>query len=158
MSIIEKVKLLIKIRKPASDLVEEIEKKKDNYKSVAFWMTVILGIISCVASLEGLIPARIGVISTIALGCVYNILRAIKNAQIEGVTPTIRSTRFWIGIISILSASLISLQSGGISDEWVKTAIAVMGGVMAIAQALGAKEPKPDTPEETKTEEPPKAL
>lgn len=158
MTIMEKIKLLIKIRKPASQLAEEIEKSKDKYKTISFWMTILLGLSACVASVEGMIPPKIGLISTIALGCIYNILRAIKNAQIEGVTPAIHSTRFWVGILSIISAALIALQSGGISSEWLKTSVSIMGGIMAIAQALGTKQPDSEIPVDIKIEETPKAL
>lgn len=159
MTLLEKIKLLMKIRKPAGQLVEEIEKSKDKYKTVQFWMSIVLIVSSIVASANGLIPPKIALILTITLGSIYNALRAIKNTQIEGVTPLLRSTRFWVGFISIVSAWLIALQDGGVSSDYLKTAITVMGGIMTICQAVGLKQPEElDQPANPTEPEPPKTL
>lgn len=142
MSIMEKVKLLITIKKPAEELLTEVQQAKEKYKSISFWMTVIMSLSALASSLMGYLPPKIGVALTITIGCVYNVLRAIQNAQIEGVTPLIYSTRFWCGLVSIFSGALIALQDGGISADWIKSAIGIMGSVMAIAQAVGSIEPK----------------
>lgn len=158
MTLLEKIKLLMKIRKPVGQLVEEIEKSRDKYKTVQFWMSIVLIVSSIVASANGLIPPKIALILTITLGSIYNALRAMKNTQIEGVTPLLRSTRFWVGFASIVSAWLIALQDGGISSDSLKTAITIMGGVMTICQAIGLKQPEPLEQTAPPTEEPPKPL
>lgn len=142
MTLLEKIKLLFVVRKPVEKLAEDVKEIKKGYKTISFWATVLLSLTSVVGSLQGYIDPKISLIITVFLGCTYNILRAIQNSQIEGVTPLIYSTRFWTGILTILLASLTSLKDGGIAAPWVISGISLIGGIMTLAQAYGLKEPE----------------
>lgn len=126
--------------------MEETKTIKKGYKTVTFWMTILLSLSSVVTSLAGYIPTKLALIITVILTCLYNLLRAIQNAQIEGVTVWYKSTRLWSGALAILLAAFVSIRDGGISAPWVGSVIGVLTAVIAAAQAIGAQQPKTDLP------------
>jgi hypothetical protein len=78
------------------------------------------------------------------LGVGYNILRAAENANVDGVDPVFQSTRFWVGVLAIVSGGLSKLVGDGFDSEWLITANTILAGVMAGAQSIGAAQPNPE--------------
>jgi hypothetical protein len=146
MTIIEKIKLLFAAKTPITELVNEAKQIKSGYKTVSFWVTVVASISSLVAALTGFIPVTAALIASTAITVVYNVLRAIQNAGVDGTVPLFQSSRFWVGILGIVLAGLTQLQTGGIDPKWVQASIAIIGAVMAGAQSLGAQQPAEETP------------
>jgi hypothetical protein len=142
MNIIEKIKLLLRIRKPAEELAGELKGIKAGYKTLPFWVSVLATLGTLAATLTGYIPVTTALIISTVVGCLYNILRAIQNAQVEGVQHPLQSTRFWVGLLTIVTASIESLKSGGINPAWLATATTIIAAVMAAAQSVGAKQPE----------------
>jgi hypothetical protein len=145
-TIIQGVTLLFKAKKPLTDLADEFKTVKSNWKSPAFWF-IVLGTFGTLAALvQGIVPAMTSLIITTTLGVLYNVGKAVEDAQKPGVNPPLTSTKFWVGILAIVSAGLIQLKSGGLQAEWVTSAIALIGSIMAAAQAVGANQPAPQDP------------
>lgn len=143
MGIIDKIKLLFKVKGPVTEIVNEAKQIKSGWKTGEFWVTVLASIGALVAAIQGFIPATIALIISTAVTVLYNILRAFQNAGVDGTTPLFQSTRFWVGILGIVLAGLTQLQTGGIDPKWIESAIAIIGAVMAGAQNLGANQPNP---------------
>jgi hypothetical protein len=141
MGLIDKIKLLFAMKQPVGELVTEVQTIKAGYKTIGFWVTVFGTLVSVVASLTGFIPATLAVIISTSVTVIYNILRALQNANVEGVKPMFRSTRFWVGIGGILAAGIEALRAGGISAEWMTVATTVIAAVMAAAQSVGSNQP-----------------
>ena len=146
MSLIDKIKLLFKVRQPVTELINEGKQISTGYKTLAFWATVLITIGSAITALAGIIPAVPALIAGTAVTLVYNIIRAFQNADTVGVTPVFQSTRFWTGILSIVSMAIVSLQTGGINPAWLASLSGLIGTVMAMAQNLGAQQPDPVVP------------
>jgi len=141
MGLIDKIKLLIKVQKPMGEIVNEIKGIKAGYKTLSFWVALLGSIMAAVAAFQGLIPSVVALITTTALTTIYNILRGLQNANMNGVEPVLKSTRFWVGVIGQLTNSLVALQTGGINPEWFATASTILAAAMAAAQSLGANQP-----------------
>jgi hypothetical protein len=151
MTIIEKIKLLFAVKKPVTALVNDVKQIKSGYKTLTFWVTIIGGLISVCSALAGFIPPTIALIISTALGVLYNIVRALQNAGVDGVTPVAQSTRFLVMVAGIVYAGLLSLKAGGVDPKWVETAIAILGAIGAASQSLGAQQPKADEKVEVKS-------
>lgn len=141
MGIIEKIKLLFKVKGPLTEIAGEVTKIKSGYKTLTFWATILASAISLVSGLAGFIPPVAALIATTVITAAYNIVRAIQNSNVPGVDPLFQSSRFWIGILGILSNAVMQLQHGGINPEWLVTLNGILAAVMAGAQNLGAQQP-----------------
>lgn len=141
MTIIEKIKLLFKIAKPAQQVAGEVKKIKAGYKTVTFWISLVGSLLALAGAASGFIPATVSLIITTILTAIYNILRSLDQATQPGVDPIFQSTRFWIGMLGQFSAALLALQSGGISAPWIVTAQSILAAIMAAAQGVGANQP-----------------
>lgn len=141
MTIIEKIKLLFKVKGPLTEIAGEVKNIKSGYKTLGFWATIIGGFVSLVAGLAGFIPATTALIVTTVLTAAYNIIRSIQNSNVPGVDPLFQSTRFWTGILGIVSNSVVALQQGGVNPEWLVTLNGILAAVMAGAQNIGAQQP-----------------
>jgi len=142
MSLIQKIKLLFAAAKPAQQVAGEIKKIGAGWKSISFWVSLLGSLLALVGAVAGFVPASVSLIVTTVLTMFYNILRAVQQAGQPGVDPIFQSTRFWMGILGIISASLVSLQAGGVNPAWAQTAIGLIGAIMAGAQSLGAQQPQ----------------
>ena len=141
MTIVEKIKLLLSLRKPVNELAKEAKELKTGWKTPSLWVS-ILGTLGTIAALiAGYIPATTALIVTTIIAVLYNLARAIENAQMEGTTAWWKSSRFWVGVLGILSAGFASLQSGGINPHWVESAVAIIAAIMAIAQNADGRTP-----------------
>lgn len=143
MGMIEKLKLLFKARKPLTDLVNEAKEFKSGYKTVSFWMTILGTLGALLAALNGAMPPVAFVIASTALAVLYNIARGLAKADQVGVKPVLQSTEFWVGVLSALSAGIVSLQQGGVNPAWIVTAQTLIASVMAFAQNLAGNQPEP---------------
>lgn len=141
MSLVDKIKLIFSARQPATELFNEVKEIKSGWKTLGFWVTVLATLGSLAAAIAGFLPAATALIITTAITVLYNIGRAIQNADSQGVQPVIQSTRFWVGILGIVSTGIVSLQTGGINPQWLVTASAIIAAVMAAAQSVGAQQP-----------------
>jgi len=141
MSLIDKIKLLFAIRKPVEELAGEVKTLKSGWKTVGFWVTVLGTLVTIGTSLAGLLPATTAVIISTILTCLYNIVRSIQAAQVEGTTVWYESSKFYVGILGIVAASLESLKTGGITPQWIMGASGLIGTVMALSQNVAASNP-----------------
>lgn len=142
MNLIQKIKLLFAVKKPATELVEKVKEIKKGYKTLGFWISVFASIVSVATAIQGFIPASTALIIVVAANVLYNMLRAFQNSEVTGVEPVLTSTRFWVGILGLVSAGLIQLQAGGVNPEWVTVSLSIIGAIMTAAQAVGAQQPE----------------
>lgn len=141
MSLVDKIKLLLQLRKPGQELVTQVKEAKSGWKTIHFWVA-LLGTLTTIAGVVAhFIPATAGLLAMTTVVVIYNIVRSIENAHMPGVQPLLLSTRFWIGIIGIVGDGLMALKTGGISYPWVLTSSAIIASIMAAAQSVGAEQP-----------------
>jgi hypothetical protein len=150
MGIVDKIKLLFAVRKPAIELVGQMKQLKTGWKTLTWWISVFATLATLGTYAGGFLPATTALMVTVAITFVYQVLRAIKNADMVGTAPLFISTRLWSGILAIASASLLSLQAGGIDPNWVKASLAAIAVIMALAQNLGGQQPTNVLPEQPK--------
>jgi len=139
MNIIEKVKLFIKVKKPATDLIKEMKEVKTGWKTIGWWISISATLGTIVTTLAGYLPAEVGLVATVAITALYQSVRAIENTKMVGTAPLLLSTRFWSGIMSALGTALVSLKSGGIDPAWVEAGLTVIGLVTTASQNIGAQ-------------------
>jgi hypothetical protein len=141
MGFIDKIKLLFVAAKPAQAVVTQVSEIKKGYKTISFWVATLGSLITFAGAIQGFIPATVSLIVITALTCVYNILRALEQANQPGVGTLGQSTRFYSGLLGIVLAGLTSLKTGGVDPKWVEASIAFIGTIMTVAQSLGAQQP-----------------
>jgi hypothetical protein len=141
MNILSKIKLLMKAKGPAESLWGKFKEVKRGYKTVSFWLAVCSSAVSLIGALNGLIPATTAVIIITGLTFTYNILRGLEKVDEVGVRPVIQTTEFWVGILNSAANGIISLQSGGISAEWLTVAQTVIVFAVGAAQNIGSRQP-----------------
>jgi len=146
MSIIEKIKLLFVVKQPVTEIVGKLKDLKTGWKTLPWWISIVASLATVAASIGGFIPATTAVIVTVAVTFVYQVLRAIENAQMNGVAKWYVSTRFWSGLLAVISTALLSLQTGGIDPKWVGSALAVIGMIMGVSQNVGGQAVVPAPP------------
>lgn len=142
MGFISKLKFLVKAAKPVGAFVDQIKGAKMKYKTIPFWTTILLSAASVVTALNGIIPASVAVIVTAGLTAGYNLLRGIDKMNQEGIKPTWKATEFWVGLGGILTAAIMEIQTAGVNSSVLTSALGVIATFMAVAQNLGAAQPK----------------
>ncbi len=145
MGLIEKLKLLFKVRQPATDLINEVKEIKTGYKTIQFWVTVIGTIGSVATAMTGLIPATAALVISTSLTCFYNILRGATKSQSQTTKPILQTTEFWMSMLTELSNTLITFQNGAINPPWFATAQATIAAFMAFGQNLASQAPSGTT-------------
>lgn len=141
MSLIDKIKLLFAIRKPVEDLAGEVKTLKSGWKTVGFWVTVLGTLVTIGTSLAGFLPASTALIISTVLTVLYNIVRSIQAAQVEGTTTWYKSTKFYVGLLGIVAAALEAFKTGGINPAWMVSASGLIGTIMALSQSVAASNP-----------------
>lgn len=141
MGFIEKLKLLVKARKPVTDIINEAKEIKTGYKTVQFWVTVLGSGVALVGALEGFIPASAGLVASTVLVTFYNILRGATKADVASTKPIVQTTEFWVSVLSQLGAAIVALQSGGINPSWFAAASMMISVAMAAGQNLAGQQP-----------------
>lgn len=145
MGLIEKLKLLLKVRQPATDLINEVKDIKSGWQTIPFWVTLLGTLISAVGALTGVIPATAALIIGTGLTAVYNVLRGAVKAESPTTKPILQTTEFWLSLGTELSNALVTFQNGAINPPWFATAQALIGACMAFGQNLAAQPTTPQT-------------
>jgi len=143
MGFIEKLKLLFKVRKPATDLINEVRQVKSGWKTIPFWVSVLGTLLAVVASLKGLIPATSALVITTVLTMFYQILRGATKADLTSTKPVFQTSEFWLGVLSQIANALTALKTGGINPTWLATASGLVAAAMAAGQNLAGQQPSP---------------
>lgn len=141
MGLIEKLKLLFKIRKPLDGLVQSAKDAKAGWKTLKFWVTLTATLASTAAALTGIIPAPAQLIATTVIQAIYNILRGaekMESAEVKGLATT---TEFWLSTLTEIQKGLVAVETGGIHPEWIGIATAIVGASLAAGQNLAARTP-----------------
>jgi hypothetical protein len=138
----EKIKLLLKIRKPAEDVSNDIKEIKRGWKTLSFWLVLIGHLGSLVAAAQGVLDPKLALILNTILAVLYNILRGVNKSQEEGVREWWKTTEVWMSVGSQLSAGSLALQQGGINPAWLVTASTVLNAVLALSRDLSHKQPE----------------
>lgn len=146
MGFLAKLKLLFKIRKPASDLVDNLKDAKAGWKTIHFWVTLLGTLASTAAALTGIIPPQAQLIATTILQALYNIFRGADKADVNEVKGTFRTTEFWLSALTEVQKGLVAVETGGIHPEWMATLSTVVGMSLAAGQNLAARQPSSETP------------
>jgi hypothetical protein len=142
MGLIEKLKLLIKIKKPVGEIVDAAKKAKETKKWLQFTVTLLGTLASTAAALTGVIPPQAQLIATTVLQALYNILRGAEKAESSDVKGTLRTTEFWMSGLTEVQKGLVSVQMGGINPEWMATSTALIGAALAFGQNLASRIPE----------------
>ena len=142
MSLIEKIKLLFKIKDPALKLIDGVKQFKSGYKTVTFWMTLLSGVLTLVGALKGFIPPEAALVVTVVLTAFYNFIRGFEKMDQNALRPMIRSTEFWAGVLGLVSTAIVNIQTGGVNPAWLVSMQSAIAAAMAGAQALGNQMPK----------------
>ena len=141
MSFIDKIKIIMKGAKPVGEFVHQVQGAKLKFKTIPFWTTLITTLLTIAAAFNGVISGTTAILITAPLNAAYQLLRGFDKMDQNGVKPVLQSTEFWIGALGILSAAFLQVQQAGINNTFITGAIGFIGGVMAIAQNLGAIQP-----------------
>lgn len=141
MTLIQKIQLLVKIRKPASEIAGQLKEAKRGYKKISFWVTIVGSALSIAAAAKALIPATAALVTITLLTAAYNVLRGLDKADTDTSRGTLVTTEFWLALLGEFSKVIIALQAGGINPAWMATLSSVTAAAMAAAQQL-ANEPK----------------
>lgn len=141
MGLIEKLKLLFKVRKPATDIINQVANVKSGWKTWQFWATFVGSLGALAASLKGIIPLEGSLITTTALTFLYNVLRGATKADVVGVKPLLQTSEFWISILGYAQTALLALQTGGIDPKWVMASSAFITAALGMGQNLAGQQP-----------------
>jgi hypothetical protein len=143
MKLMEKLKLLFKIKKPAGDLIDAVQEAKKTKKWIHFTVTVIGILITTAGALTGYIPPQTQLIITTILQALYNIIRGADKADNETVKGTFRTTEFWMtGLTEIQKLIVVSQDNMfGINPEWLAMSSTLIGMALAFGQNLAARAP-----------------
>jgi hypothetical protein len=144
MSLLKKLKLLFKIRKPTNQLIEQITNAKDDnrgWKTAGFWITTIGILVSTVSALTGIIPASTQIIIVTVLQAIYNILRGAQNAEMTSQKGIFKTTEFWTTVFAELQKALVVYQTAGVTPEMMSAATSVVAVSLAAGQNLSTRIP-----------------
>lgn len=86
MSFFQKIKLLLKLRGPAEELIKEVSKVnkvKSGYLTSEFWLTVISNLITIAGALNGILDAKTAAVVLAVLNGLYTTLRTVAKAGTE---------------------------------------------------------------------------
>lgn len=141
MSILEKLKLLIKAKEPIEEIIIEVKNAGAGWKTIHFWVTLLASLGLLATALTGVMPPMAAVFLTASLAALYNILHGLDQANQEGVLPLLKSPSFWITVLGSVSSWLVALQTGGVSYSWVATAQGLIASTGLVNQNLSAQTP-----------------
>lgn len=142
MGIVEKLKLLLKIKKPVSDVVDAVKEVKQTKKWVHFSVTLLGSLIATAGALTGVIPPQAQLIAVTVLQVIYNIVRGADKAEVPEIKGTLRTTEFWLTGLGELQKGFVAFQTGGWYPEWMASAATITGMALAAGQNLAARNVK----------------
>lgn len=141
MNIIDKLKLVLKVRKPVAEVVGEVKDFKRGWKKLSFWVTLFGSLGALAASVQGFMPPEYALLINTALVTIYNILRGADKAMEASSQPTWKSTEVWMGLMGQLNNGVLALQQGGVNEKWVMASAAVLAAGMSLGRDLANLEP-----------------
>lgn len=142
MGLWEKISLLFKANKPATELVGQLKEAQRGYKTLAFWVALLGTLLSLAAAVKAVIPVTAALIVITVLTAVYNVLRGLQKAGTDTNRGALVSTELWIGVMGEISKAVAALHAGGIDPTWLVSLGSINAAAMAAAQNLAAQ-PKP---------------
>lgn len=142
MKLLQKLKYVLRARKPLSQLASTIGKVKSGWKTPGFWITILASLGSIVAAFVDVIPNEMALFISTGIAMAYNILRGLYKAEDPTFKPSMKSSEVWVGILSQVSVGLLALKEGGIQAEWLVASTAAITTATAIARDLSNVEPK----------------
>lgn len=141
MGFIEKLKLLFKVKKPVSDVIEAVTEAKRTKKWLHFAVTLLGTLASTAGALTGVIPPQAQLIITTVLQALYNIMRGADKADSQEVKGTLRTTEFWLTGLTEAQKMFVGLHAG-IGSEWLSSAAMFTGAALAFGQNLASRTPE----------------
>lgn len=87
MGLFANIKLILKIRKPVSNIIKEATNVKPGYKTTEFWITVISNLITIVGAVQGMIDPKIAAIILAVLNGLYNLMRGLVKSNTPETPP-----------------------------------------------------------------------
>lgn len=156
MGVFAKLKLLFRAKKPAEQLVGQVQELKRGWKKISFWISVVSTLLSLLGALSGVIPPNLSVIINTVLTAFYNVLRGLDKASEPGVRPPLQSTEFWHGILTEVSNIAVAVN-GHVDPALLHSCEVAIAAIMAVVQNLGAQEPDIIIPKEPAPESTPPA-
>lgn len=139
MGLIEKLKLLFKVRKPLGEVADAVEEAKKTKKWVHFAVTLLGTLVTTALALKGVIPPVYQLIAVTVFQALYNIIRGADKADNAEIKGTLTTTEFWMTALAEVQKAFINLQTGGINPEWMVTSTAAIGAALAFGQNLAAR-------------------
>lgn len=149
MGLIAKLKLLLKIQKPAGQIIgqmKELNDGKRGWKTLGFWVTLVGTLSSTTLALTGIIPAPVQLIVTTALQAIYNIMRGAQGADSLLIKGTLTTTEFGLSVLTEIQKGLVAVEAGGIRPEWMTAATGIVGASLAFGQNLACRAPAKEEP------------
>ena len=147
MGLIEKLKLLMKVKKPIGDVIDAAKEANKTKKWFSFAVTVIGTLVTTAGALTGVIPPQAQLIGVSVLQAIYNVLRGLDKAEQTEIKGTLRTTEFWTSGLTEVQKMFVALHTGGIDPTWMPTMTALVGAALAFGQNLAARAPvKPAEP------------
>lgn len=99
MGIVNKIRLLLRLRKPAENLISEVSKVKSGYKSSEFWLTIVSNLVTIAGALNGILDAKTAAIVLAVLNGLYTVLRTIAKAgDTASSTTTVSDTSVTVNV------------------------------------------------------------
>ena len=146
MSLLEKVKLLLKLNKNWKVIVEEVEeiadvKKKSGFRSTEFLMTLAASVGAILASVAGALPPLYAAIAVSVSGVAYTVSRGVAKSTDPngGDKPGYKTSEFFVGLLSDLGALLASV-SGVLPPEIAASLVVASRVAYSLSRGL-AKQP-----------------
>jgi hypothetical protein len=146
VTIIQKLKLLISIRKPVGTITDAFAEVRKTKKYIHFAVTVLGSLLTALLALNGIIPPVYSLIATTVLQALYNIVRGLDKASSEEIKGTVRTTEFWMTGLNEVQKAVLAIQTAGINPEWLAASSTIIGMALAAGQNLAARTPS-NTPE-----------
>jgi len=142
MGLIEKLKLLFKVKKPVEDVIDAAKAASKTRKWFSFVVTLVGTLGTTAAALTGVIPPQAQLVAVTVLQSLYNILRGADKAETSEIKGTLRTTEFWLTGLSEIQKTFVAFQTGGWYPEWMATATTVTGMALAAGQNLASRNVK----------------
>jgi hypothetical protein len=141
MGLIEKLKLLLKVKKPIGDVIDAAKEANKTKKWFSFVVTLVGTLATTAGALTGVIPPQAQLIAASVLQAIYNVIRGADKADQAEVKGTLRTTEFWLSGLTEVQKMFVALHTGGIDPVWMPTMTALVGAALAFGQNLAARAP-----------------
>jgi len=151
MKLIDKLKLLFKVQKPAGEIVDAVAEVKKTKKWLHFTVTILGVALTTVGTLQGFVPPQTMLIVTSVLQAIYNVVRGADKADSTDVKGTFTTTEFWMSALTEAQKALVVAHDGGVSAPWIAGASSLVGFALSLGQNLAGRAPTPEKVETPST-------